>query len=203
MVIQWLSQNYIEVLGALTGLIYLYFSIKRIIWLWPLGIITSLLYIYVFYEAKFYADMSLQVYYFFISIYGWYHWLFGKEKNVKKDKGEQIPIATIGIRYWLILISITIILTVITGYILQRYTDSPLPYWDAFTTSGSVVATWMLARKMLENWLFWIVLDLVSMGMYIYKGLVPTVILFLVYSSMAIIGYFQWKKDMIKQNTIS
>ena len=85
--ITWMSENYIEVLGALTGLIYLYFSIRQIIWLWLLGIMTSLLYIYVFYHARFYADMSLQVYYFFISIYGWYHWTHG---SGKKNGDEQI-----------------------------------------------------------------------------------------------------------------
>ncbi len=193
MVWEWLSENYIEVLGAIAGLIYLYFSIRQIIWLWLLGIVTSLLYVYVFFHARFYADMSLQVYYFFVSIYGWYHWIHGAGKS--RDQ-QQIPVASILIDKWIILIAISLILTAISGYILDNYTDSPLPYLDAFTTAFSVVATWMLARKMIENWLFWIMIDAVSMGMYIYKGLYPTVILFLVYTFMAFIGYRQWKKNM-------
>ena len=195
MITDWLSKNYIEVLGAITGLIYLYFSIRQIIWLWPLGIITSLLYIYVFYKAQFYADMSLQVYYFFISIYGWYHWKHGSGNRIVTSR---YPCAVISFRMWVLLVAISLILTVITGYVLDNYTDSPMPYLDAFTTSASVVATWMLARKIIENWLFWIVIDAVSMGMYIYKGLYPTVILFLVYTFMAFIGYRQWKEDMNK-----
>ena len=96
----------------------------------------------------------------------------------------------------IILISTTIVLTLISGYILSGYTNSDLPWLDAFTTSASIVAMWMLARKILENWLFWIIIDIVSMGMYIYKGLFPTVILFFVYSTVAIIGYYEWRKDL-------
>ena len=191
MLMRWLSENYIEVLGAITGLIYLYFSIRRLIWLWPLGIVTSAFYVIIFFEAKFYADMSLQVYYFVISFYGWYNWLYGKEKTGKvkvKNAGPKLLI-------WFSFLSILI--TVILSYILIEYTDSPLPVWDAFTTAGSIMATWMLAHKMLENWLFWIVIDLISMGLYLYKGLYPTAFLFLVYSSMAVLGYFKWKNDMV------
>ncbi len=194
MLIDWLSKNYIEILGAITGLIYLYFSIRQIIWLWPLGIITSLLYIYVFYHVRLFADMSLQVYYFFISIYGWVHWVHGSKRQ---DSDGQIPVTGITPGVWVILIAVSMGLTVISGYVLKFYED-PLPYLDAFTTAASVVATWMLARKMIENWLFWIVIDAVSMGMYIYKGLYPTVILFLVYTFMAFIGFRQWKKDLKK-----
>jgi len=195
MIIKWLLTNYIEVLGAISGLIYLYFSIRQIIWLWPLGIVTSVLYVFVFFKARFYADMSLQVYYFFISIYGWYHWLYG---SGKKNRDDQIPVAGISLKMWLILVAISLVLTVISGYVLDNYTDSPMPYLDAFTTSASIVATWMLARKIIENWLFWIVIDAVSTGMYIYKGLYPTVILFLVYTFMAFIGYRQWKQDLVR-----
>jgi len=186
----WISQNYIEVLGAVTGLIYLYFSIKQIIWLWPLGIITSVLYIYVFYTSKFYADMSLQVYYFFVSIYGWYHWKKG-------STGKELPVITASWLFLVLSILVSGLLTLVIGYILKNYTDSPFPYLDAFTTAGSIVATWMLARKYLEQWIFWIIIDLVSMGMYIYKDLYPTAGLFLVYTTMAWIGYKQWKRDLI------
>jgi nicotinamide mononucleotide transporter len=186
----------IEILGAITGLIYLLFSIKQNIWLWPWGIITSLLYVFVFYRSKFYADMSLQVYYLGISIYGWYFWLAGRKKEGKSN----VPVIRASGKEWSVFIIITILFTLISGYGLDNYTDSPLPYWDAFTTAGSIVATWMLARKYLEHWLFWIVIDAVSLGTYVYKGLYPTVILFSVYTCMAAIGYFQWKKEWIKNS---
>jgi len=195
MVELWLEDNIIEVLGAIAGLVYLYFSVKQIIWLWPFGILTSLLYVYVFYNSRFFADMSLQIYYFVISFYGWYYWIRGgKSKSVSND--NVLKVSRLKLKMFVILILATIILTIISGYILSEYTKSDLPWLDAFTTSASIVAMWMLARKILENWLFWIIIDIVSMGMYIYKGLFPTVILFFVYSSVAIIGYYEWRKDL-------
>ncbi len=194
MLMYWLTQNYIEVLGAVTGLVYLYFSIQRIIWLWPLGIVTSAFYVFIFFESKFYADMSLQVYYFVISFYGWYNWLYGKGKN-----GE-VNIRYTGFKLLILYSLLTILITFILAYVLMEFTDSPLPVWDAFTTAGSIMATWMLANKMLENWLFWVVIDIISMGLYIYKGLFPTAFLFFVYSFMAIIGYISWRNTIISKS---
>lgn len=188
------SDLFIEILGAVTGIIYLYFSINQNIWLWPWGIITSLLYVYVFFQSKFYADMSLQFYYLGISIYGWYFWLRGK-KSTEEDK---LPIIRASRIEWLIFGMLTLLISILVGYILDTYTDSPLPYWDAFTAGGSIVATWMLARKYLEHWIFWIIIDLVSIGIYWFKDLYPTVILFIVYTTMAAVGYFQWRKEQRK-----
>ena len=194
MFFNWLTQNYIEILGAVTGLVYLYFSVNKIIWLWPFGILTSLLYAWVFFKTRLYADMSLQVYYFFISIYGWYFWLRGGVKDNEKNAGEA-PVTRVDKFTLSVLLVLVLILSLISGHFLKNYANSSLPYWDAFTTSASIVATWMLARKMIENWLFWIIIDLISMGIYIYKGLYPTSVLFLVYSIIAVFGYLNWKKD--------
>lgn len=190
MFINWFLKNYIEILGALSGLIYLFFSIRQLVWLWPLGIISSLFYTYIFFTAKFYADMGLQVYYFFISFYGWYNWIYGKTG----DSG--LPVKKASYVLLIILIILTFIITFIIAGVLTNYTDSPLPFWDALTTAGGIVATWMLARKIIEHWLFWIIIDAISMGLYIYKGLYPTSILFFVYFTMAAIGYINWKKDL-------
>lgn len=189
-VFQWLIQNYIEILGALTGLIYLYFSVNRIIWLWPFGILTSLFYILVFFDARLFADMSLQVYYFFISIYGWYYWVKGRS-----GEGKKVDISRLSSGYLMISLVIIGIFSLLTGLLLDRFAEPSLPYWDAFTTVSGVVATWMLARKILENWLFWIVIDLVSAAMYMSKGLYPTAILYLVYSGIAIAGFYNWRKE--------
>ena len=192
------SDPLIEILGAVTGLIYLYFSIKQKIWLWPWGIATSAIYIYVFFRAKFYADMSLQFYYLGISFYGWYFWKAGRKIE---NKGN-LPIIRASSKEWIIFILITVILALASGWGLNNFTDSPIPYWDAFTTAGSIVATWMLARKYLEHWLFWIVIDAVSLGTFAYKDLYPTVVLFSVYTIMAAIGYSQWRKEWIKINLL-
>ncbi len=85
------------------------------------------------------------------------------------------------------------------GVILDKFTDSPIPYWDAFTTAVSFTATWMLARKILEHWILWILVDAVSMGLYLYRGLYPTLVLFTIYTTMAAIGYFEWKKTYTRE----
>ncbi|MBN2349810.1 MAG: nicotinamide mononucleotide transporter [Bacteroidales bacterium] len=195
--ILWIFQHYIEVLGTITGLIYLFYSIRGSILLWPFGIFTSALYIYVFFDSKFYADMGLNVYYLLISIYGWYHWLH-PDKNDPSGKGHNLLISKITKSRSIILFFITLGIFIVLALILRYFTDSELPYWDAFTTAASITATWMLARKILEHWLIWIVVDAVSAGLYVYKGLFPTVLLFLVYTIMAIIGYIQWKKEWRK-----
>ncbi|MFO7842785.1 MAG: nicotinamide riboside transporter PnuC [Bacteroidales bacterium] len=193
-VLFWISGNYIELFGAIFGLLYIVLSIKQNIWCWPVGLITSALYIYVFFVTKFYADMGLQVYYLVVSIYGWYFWMFGGKSN----KADDLKISNVKYPLTIYLILATVILFGIIAFILVNFTDSEIPYWDAFTTAGSFVATWMLARKIIEHWLIWIVVDAVSLGLYIYKGLYATVILFAVYTILAVTGYMEWKKELKK-----
>jgi len=193
-VLSWILDNYIELLGAIFGLLYIILSIRQNIWCWPVGLITSALYIYVFYITKFYADMGLQVYYLVVSIYGWYFWLFGG----KSKKTDDLKISSVKFNLSIYLVIATVVLFGIIAYILVNYTDSEIPYWDAFTTAGSFIATWMLARKIIEHWLVWIIIDAVSLGLYIYKGLYATVILFAVYTVLAVTGYIEWKKELKK-----
>ncbi len=185
--------NWIEVCGTLTGLIYLWFSVRQSILTWPMGLITSILYIWIFFSAKFYAGMGLQFYYVFISIYGWWCWVHGN----KSAEGDNIlHVNRTSTKLW-VLISITFfILFALIAFILKKYTDSPIPYWDAFTTSLSIIATWMLAKKKFEHWFLWMGIDTISIGLYIYRELYPTTLLFIAYTVMAVIGYFKWRKDL-------
>ncbi len=218
----WLNQHYIEIFGAVSGIIYVFLEIRQNIWLWPLGIVTSALYIWIFYNSGFYADMGLQWYYLFISIYGWILWSKGKSESERERKGEgekgrvlrqaqepldkkileegriikQLSVSRLGFRTGLVLFAISLILFAGIWLVLERFTDSTIPGWDAFTTALSIVATWMLARKILEHWFIWVLVNIVSVGLYIYKGLFPTVVLFIVYATMAIVGYFEWRKEM-------
>jgi nicotinamide mononucleotide transporter len=185
--IPWLGAHYVEILGVIFSILYLFFSIRQNILLWPLGIASALLYMVVFFQSKFYADMGLNGYYVVISIYGWILWRRGSNEG-----GSGLPVSRIGKRNALILLVITATAFAGIGMILDRYTDSPLPYWDAFTTAVSFTATWMLARKILENWILWIIVDAVSMGLYLYRGLYPTLLLFAIYTTMAVIGYMKW-----------
>ncbi|MFP4058953.1 MAG: nicotinamide riboside transporter PnuC [Bacteroidales bacterium] len=195
-IFSWISGNYIELFGAASGLVYIILSIRQNIWLWPLGFITSAIYIYVFYLTRFYADMGLQFYYLFISIYGWIYW----RKGNSKDKiTSETKIARLNIKAFLVYLFINAILFVFIAYILIHYTDSDLPWWDSFTTSTSIIATYMLARKVLEHWILWIIVDSVSAGLYLYKDLYPTVVLFIIYTILAIMGFFEWKRDYKNQ----
>ena len=188
----WLLNNYIEVLGAVTGLIYLYLEIKQNIWLWPVGIATSAFYIYVFFTSKFYADMGLQVYYLVISIYGWWHWLYGGDSAGK----QELPITRTSVKQWINLVLVTLALFGVMVFVLRSYTDSPVPVGDAFVTALSITGTWMLARKLIEHWWIWVVVNLVSLGLFIWKELYPTSVLFFFYFTMAVVGYYQWRKEM-------
>ncbi len=197
--VDWIIDNWVEIFGALTGLLYIYFSIKENILLWPIGLISCTVYIFVFFDTKFYADMTLQIYYVIISVYGWYYWKKEKQKDSHTEKKNHSIVNTPKKQYIPIIV-FTVLIFLIIGYILDKYTDSTLPYGDAITTSLGIIGTWMLAKKHIENWLVWIVADFISVGLYFYKELYPTVILYLVFAIMAIVGYFEWKKTMLAQN---
>lgn len=192
LLLEWLSGNYIELLGAILGIAYVFFSIRQSILTWPVGLLTSLLYVWVFLVSKLYADMGLQLYYVVISIYGWYEWL----KADPTDHKPALTISRLQVKTGLVLGVLSLVLFGIIWYILKEYTDSTVPVSDALATALSIVATWMLARKILEHWLVWIFVDAFSIGLFLYKGLYPTVILFVVYTVMACIGFKQWRKEI-------
>ena len=192
-VFTYLQANWIELLGSVLSIIYLYLSIKQKASLWIFGFLCSALYVVVFFQSKFYADMSLQFYYLGVSVFGWISWKAGKPENRK-----ELPVKRTTPLSGAIILVIALVLYFLYYFILSEYTDSPLPKADSFTTALSIVATWMLARKMIEHWWLWIIVDSVSAGLYFYKALYPTAILFVIYTIMAIIGYLQWKKSLSK-----
>jgi nicotinamide mononucleotide transporter len=189
---EWLLSNKTELLGAILGILYIVFSIRQNILTWPTGLLTSLLYIIVFFKSGLYAAMGLQVYYLAISFYGWYFWLRGKNTNNK----SRLSVQLVKKKLWIKIGVISILIYSVTLFILIKYSDSNVPFWDSLTTSLSIAATWMLAKKYIEHWIIWIFVDLVSSGLYIYKNLWPTVVLFIVYTVMAFLGYIEWKKDL-------
>ena len=191
MITNWLIKIWVELFGVISALIYLWFSIKQNIWLWPWGAISSAIYIIVYFKSKFYADMGLQIYYLIISFYGWWAWLNPGNKQTKRE----LTVSKVSQTQGASILGISVLLWILMYYILDRYTDSPVPWGDAFTTAFAITATWMLARKMIEQWLVWIVVDAVAMALYINRGLYLTAFLFFVYTAMAVVGYFEWKKE--------
>jgi len=190
--IAYLKTNWIEIIGVILSLIYLYLSIKQMVSLWFFGIISSIFYIVIFYQTKFYADMSLQFYYVLISIYGWINW-----ESEKKITGKDIQTTKMTKRLFLKLCISTGLIYVVYFLILSKFTDSTIPKADSLVGALSIVGTWMLARKLIENWLVWIAADALCVGLYFYKGLYPTAILFIIYTGMAAVGYYQWKKTVL------
>ena len=198
----WLSNNYIEVFGAVTGIIFVFLEIRQTIWLWLVGIITSAVYIWVFFTSKIYADMSLQVYYLVISCLGWYWWAKGTGQKGDGEK-EELEVTRLKPRTGMVLAIVFVLLFIAMWLFLTRLTDSPVPVRDSFITSLSIIATWMLARKIYEHWYLWIVVNFVSAVLFMTRGLYPTVILYVVYGLMSFVGLAAWGKTIKMDLTTS
>ncbi len=188
-IFNWLSANIIEVAATVLGISYVLLAIKQNIWCWLLGIVSVALYIIIFFTERLYGDAALQLFYLFFGFYGWYHWYFGSAKP------NSLPVTSIPKKTaWVLAVAIALS-SFVFGYVLS-FTDSDIPYWDGFTTALGLAATWMTARKYLENWLLWIFANAVCVGVYYYKGLYPTVFYYIILALLAYRGYTIWKKDI-------
>ena len=194
----------LEIIGAVIGIIYLFLEYKANVWLWHVGILMSLFYVVIFFQGKFYADAAVYLYYIGANVYGLYAWL--KRSHHGESSGQSTssdPIVhTPQSMIWKLFVAFVLVYALI-AFVLVRFTDSPVPYGDALTTSLSVVATYMLAKKWLEQWLLWIVVDVISTALYLWKGLYPTALLFTIYVVVAIMGYFKWRRDMLDASSMA
>lgn len=197
--VTWISNHFIEVFGAVTGILYVFLEIRQNLWLWPVGIATSATYIWVFFHGKLYADMSLQVYYLAVSILGWYWWLKGKRAGGGDQERGRLIVHRMKLRSGIVLAAVFVGLYFIMWAVLSRFTDSPVPEFDSLITSLSVVATWMLARKIFEHWYLWIVVNALAAILFFRRGLYPTVILYFVYFIMSFAGFLEWRKSLTKK----
>jgi nicotinamide mononucleotide transporter len=190
----WLSENYVEVIAVITGLLYVLYTIKENRILWIFGIISSALYVWIFYNSGIFAYALLYVYYVIIGFYGWYKWKARPEGDNKTVIAPVIQKTTNAQLILFLVITAMIIPPVF--YALRKFTSSDMALTDAALTSGGIVATWMLTRKFIEQWIFWIIIDFISFALMIYKQLYPSALLFLVYALLALKGYFEWKKEL-------
>lgn len=186
----------IEIIGTVIGLAYLYLEYKASVWLWPVGILMSIFYVFIFFHGKFYADAAVYLYYIGANTYGLWKWTRCRNQAAVATESVEMPITHVPKRQILPLTLASVALWGLFYWILSTFTDSPLPIGDAFTTALSIVAMWMLAQKYLEQWLLWIVVNTVSTILYFWKGLYPTGVLFIVYVMVAILGYIKWRKEM-------
>ena len=182
------TTRYFELFSALFALASVLLSAREKTLTWPISIVCILLGLFVYYEAKLYAKCLLNVTYLGVIAYGWYQWLYGG-KNKTPLKVSKITLQTKGI-----LVISGLLGTLGLGTAFATYTDADLPYWDSLHTSFSLVAEWMMAKKKLESWIVWFVLDVSYTGLCYYKGLYLFSALHLLYIFLAVYGYKCWKK---------
>lgn len=191
-ILSWFVIHYIEVFATITGIIGVYLTARQNIWCWPIGLINVGLSIYVYFDSKLYADMVLQFFYLEMTVYGWYFWVFGGKK---KYELEVRNITKTEIIVFSILI---VILSFISGFLFRNFTNAAFPYWDSLLLVGGIIATYAMAKKIIQHWMMWIILDINAAILYFIKDLYSFTALYFLFTILAIIGHFQWKKDMHK-----
>lgn len=188
----WLP-TVVEWTAAALGFACVVLTVRQNMWCWPTGLLQVLLYIYVFLSARLYSDMILHVIYVVLQVYGWWAWLHGG-----KDKGRlQTSWLSGRVRAaWALVIFAG---TFTWGFLMARFTDAALPYWDAATTVLSIVAQYLLAHKKIESWVLWIVVDILCVGIYFVKDLHTTMVLYAVFLVLAVMGLKKWTQSTQKQ----
>ena len=179
----------IEGLAALFGIISVYLGTRQNVWIWPTGIVNVGLYIIVFFQARLYAEMGLQVVYLLLSIYGWYVWLYGGAQHTVLRVTRSTP------RLLLALLVVNVAAWLTLGTLLDRHTQAMLPWLDSLLATTSLVAQWMMTRKLLESWLVWIAVDTVYVPMFVSQELYVTAILYAIFFVLAGVGYRDWRSS--------
>jgi len=198
----------LELAAMLLSLIYVILAAKGSLWCWPAAFISTAIYAVIFYDVSLLMDSALSVYYLVMAIYGYWVWQKNTSNNnnsLQKENSKTIPIIIIS---WSLNLHIKVcfLLTIISlalGYIMANYTPAAFPYLDTFTTVFAVFATYLITQKVLENWLYWIAIDLISLYLYIEKDLLPTAVLFVLYIVIAIYGYVKWQNYYQKNTSVN
>ncbi len=185
--------NIVEWLAMAFGIACVILTICQSIWCWPAGLVQVLLFIFVFLEARLYSDVVLHVIYVILQIYGWHAWLRGGDAN------EPLRVSHLAPRALLAWLAVGVIGTLTVGTLMRRFTNADFAYWDASILALSLIAQWLLTRKVLESWIFWITVDVLAVGLYAVKGLYPTAALYGVFLALAVIGLVQWKRSLARQ----
>ena len=177
-----------EVIAMVFGIAYIILIAKESLWGWVFGFFSTLIYTILFWEGALVSSSFLNFYYMIMAFYGFYSWNKGSQE-------ERLKISTRPLSYHLTSIIIGIVLTLSVAYLSSTYTDAKFAYIDSFIMVFSIISTWMVTQKVLENWLYWIVIDSVAIVLYWNNGYIATVILFTLYIILGIFGYFKWKKE--------
>jgi len=183
-----------EATGVLLAFVYLVLAIRQNIWCWAAAAVSEVIFLFVMFEARLYMESALRIFYLGMAAYGWYSWRHGKQ-------GKDLAVQVWAVRKHLITLVAITVLVAVSGYLLSAYTDAALPYWDSFTTWAAMITTWMVTRKILENWYYWFVIDAVSAWLYFERGLTLTAALYLVYLVMIVFGFMKWRDSYRETRT--
>ena len=179
-----------EIVGVVFGLLSVALTVRRSIWCWPTGIVSVLAFAVLFWEIKLYADMCLQLFFLVTSVQGWYYWLHGGVGRT------ELPITRLSRRQIALLGGALVVCVAVIGYAFDTYTDAHIPFWDATASGMSVLAQVLLMRKKLENWYLWIAVDVLSIGIYVYKEVYLTAGLYVVFLVLATLGLIAWRRAL-------
>jgi nicotinamide mononucleotide transporter len=176
-----------EALAVLSLIAYLLLAIRQSIYCWAAAIVGTGIYLVLLFQIGLYMESALQFFYIAMAVYGWYHWRAGAEQD------RSLPVVKWPIVYHIPPLLLIAAFTLCSGYLLSEYSDAAMPYLDSFTTWGAIFATWMVARKVLQNWHYWFVIDSVSVFIYVSKGLWLTALLYILYLWLIVIGFRAWR----------
>ena len=183
--------TWLEVIAFVLALAMVGCNIREIHWGWPLAAISSVLYCALFWRSKLYGDAALQVFFALVALWGWAQWLRGW-----RDDGGALTVARLSSRGLLASLATGALLWPATGWFLKTWTDTDVPWWDAFPTSISVIGQILLGRKYLENWAVWLVVNLVSVGLFAWKSLWLTAVLYALFAALSIVGWRAWRRRL-------
>ena len=193
MIFDFLTANWFEIVAAALAITYLILAMQQNILCWAAWIISSIMYLFVMFSAGLYMESGLQIFYIVMGIYGWIQWN-------NRSSNNNLTISTWPIINHIYILLILIVLVTFSGLILSNLTEAVSPYIDAFTTWGAIIATYMVAKKILENWYYWFVVDFVSVFLFLSRELYTTALLFSIYIILVIFGFIAWRKSMRLEN---
>ncbi len=194
--IAYLAANWQELVGFVTGAVCVWLLVKENIWNWPVGITNNIFYVIIFYHSGLFADAGLQFVYIAISIYGWWNWLHGGRNH------SELSVSRVSTAGWLGYLGMAASVTAVLYWLLRRFTPSTVPFADGLTTALFLTAQYMMSRKLVENWWFWIVGDVLVIALYIYKHLYVTAGLYVIFLAMCIAGLMEWRATAERRNEL-
>jgi nicotinamide mononucleotide transporter len=183
----------LEAAGVLFSVLYLVLAIRESLWCWPAAFISSVLTVIVLFQARLYSESALNVFYAAIAVYGWYQWRYGG--HGPGGAAAALPIGTWPLARHVVALAAVGIGGAALGWLLHRYTAAAFPYADSWVTMASIITTYMVARKILENWVYWLVIDSVSLYLYVLRGLDLYAMLFALYLVLVVLGWYRWQRD--------